>query len=673
MSEIIKDDLIDLNFRPGIHDEDINYNFRLLQKWIEEERLQLGGYGIVEGFELTKNLPKFEIIISSGQLVNKTGKKIHMAKHVVQVGPPVYQKYRETIIVDNTGIIKLKFPIYSDAIHAQILYSLPEHRIKPLRDEFRIINTETKQNIPYISIVENLVMVSADLAGTKVDVEYLYSNDRIDAIFAAQDGSHYLYQKGIISTGPSSPDIDKYKDKYFLLGFAYWHIGTTVDVELLGLNRAYRPILVDKQNILYLNGEPYKKSKFIYFVEPKNPELNDIWYDKVSNVLYIWKNNNGVMGWFPINDQTDSPIKNEFLFTTENNPEDLQTFLFGEHQTDMLFMPRTNALDIYIDNAPLMQDQFTEIIKKGRHSYEDVGIGFKLNDPLDRATPVQVAVYRTVKSTPQRETFQRMAMFSSENYQLYNGNSKNLFITFIEESNTHMFYEIGEEQLEVWVNGKRLRRNIDFFEALISGDKATAKDKGTLSDRFLISKNVELHLGDSIQHRIIRHMWSYENLQKVIDKLTDAAEYAKKAVGILPVGANSLQDEIDNISYNSEKRFKDLEDSVENLVKKEIKPDDFIKKEDKITEDNLPDEIKNKLFKKAFYQGPFTVKPVLTLKDCKTTDYFNVFYIDKDGKLSILIHDIDYKLMPSDENVILALSNTISQKNAHVYVTGINF
>ena len=42
--------LNELDFSPGIRASDINENFELLKRWIEEERLRVSGWGIVEGF-----------------------------------------------------------------------------------------------------------------------------------------------------------------------------------------------------------------------------------------------------------------------------------------------------------------------------------------------------------------------------------------------------------------------------------------------------------------------------------------------------------------------------------------------------------------------------------------------------------------------------------------------
>lgn len=666
---MIENKLLDLDFRPGIHDEDINFNFNLIKEWIERERLRIGGWGIVEGFELTKDLPNWSIHIGKGTFINKKGEEIIMEPYTQVVGPPVYQKYRETLTVSDKGVITLKFPVYSDAIHAQVLYNLPEHKIKPLETELTIKEADTSDNVPYIAIVDNTILVSQEWAGYTVNVNYLYSNDRIDAIFVAQDGSGFLYQKGIISTSPSSPDIKEYENDYFLLGFAYWHIGTTVDVELLNLNRYLRRVYVDPNNVLYLNGEVYKKSKFIYFVEPENPEKDDIWYDEKTNTLYIWREKDGVYGWIPINDQSDCPIKNGYIFTEEKNPKDLQTFLFSNNQTDLYFIPGIDALDIYIDNAPLMKDQFTEVIRKGEHDYEDIGIGFKLIEPLDRATPVQVMVTRAVRGVPQRETFQRMAIFTEENSRPYTGSRLFHTDTTLGTSKNAQ-YEVGEQQLEVWINGIRQRRNTDFYEALSNGTQATDKDKGELSDVFMLATGKSINSGDVVTYKITRHMWSYENLQKVIDKIEEDATYARKAVGEIGDGKD-LKTQVDTFETNTSNRLSDMERSIANIKKTVPDTSNFVSKSDKISLSQLDDSVTSKLFANAFYVGPVTADASITVPNTKTTDYFNVMYIT-DTKSVPLIYNTDYTLVQNGSSVVLALNNKLVSSAASLYISGIH-
>ena len=137
----------------------------------------------------------------------------------------------------------------------------------------------------------------------------------------------------------------------------------------------------------------YKKPKFIYFEEPENPEKNDLWYDSETNTIYIWKETDGDFGWVAINDFSTLALRDKKIWTIEDFPEDAQTFMFNDDETNLFYVPDTSALEIIIDNVPLMSDQFDEIIIKSDKDYLSNGRGFRLKDPLDRPTYVECIVH----------------------------------------------------------------------------------------------------------------------------------------------------------------------------------------------------------------------------------------------------------------------------------------
>jgi hypothetical protein len=596
----VNNTLLNLDFRPGIRDEDINYNFDLIKDWIDRERLRVGGWGIVEGFEFTKDLPNFAVNISKGTLINEQGEEVIVDPYREIVGPPVYQKYQETVTVASDGTITLKFPVYSEQLHADVYYIPPEHISAPVDAEFSI-TTEENTKLQFLNIYKNHIIVNTEHAGKTVTVDYLYANDRIDAVFLKKDGSDYLYQKGIISTNPSSPDLSKYTSEYYLIGFCLWHVDTTVDVEFITYGRSFRKVFVDRNNILWLNGKKYIESKFIYFIEPESPEENDLWLDDKTNILYVWKKKNGIYGWQAVNDQSDVPIRSTYLFSIENNPEDMQTFLFPTENTDLIFIPGMRSLDICIDNTPLMIDQFSEVVEKGLHDYEDRGIGFKLIEPLDEKTPVQVTVTHAVRSMPEQETFQRMAIFTEENFQPYNENTGKVFFT-------ELPYEAGEQQLEVWLDGKRLTRNIDFKETIETGLDVTDTDKGKMTTSFRLL--CPLTSGQRVTHKVTRHMWSYENLQKVVDTIEKNTDTAL-------TNSIATQKELTTLSDNVSKNISEINTKISSTVMPDLTI--YQKKTDVITKSQLT-EIKKNLFTNTFYLLT-AANSVTTLSNISDTDY----------------------------------------------------
>ena len=65
--------LINLDFTPGIKAKYINDNFELIKKWITNERLRIGGWGLVEGFDITTDDKNFTVDISEGIFINREG------------------------------------------------------------------------------------------------------------------------------------------------------------------------------------------------------------------------------------------------------------------------------------------------------------------------------------------------------------------------------------------------------------------------------------------------------------------------------------------------------------------------------------------------------------------------------------------------------------------------
>ena len=651
--------LINLDFTSGIHDADLNYNFNLIDEWIRRERLRTGGAGVVNGFNFTKDLPNWNINISSGELINKNGEQILVDATSIYAGPPTYSVMQETLTVDQDGKINLKFPVYANSIQAQVLYNPPDHNIKPKDSEFNIKIKDTTQSVNYQSIVSNIIYVDSSMYNIEVTVTYQYSNDRIDAVFIDKIGKNFLYQKGIISTSPSSPDIKQYAENYYLLGFAYWHVNTTVDVEFITVGRPYTHIFVDNDtDILYINGSPYKQSKEIYFIKPDSPELQDFWYDSDSNTLYVYKASNGTTGWYAVNDKSDMPIRSTYMYTEENFPEDDQTFLFPDSNIDLKYTPGLNELSIIIDNAPLMNDQFTEVIQKGNYDYENIGIGFKLIQPLDRVTPVQVDVIHAVRAVPQNETFQRMAIFTYENYIIYSSTSYPTRIFTIPEAE----YEIGENQLEIWKNGLRLINGVDFSELTSSQEITTDNDKGSLSNYFKI--NIDLSNNDKIYYKITRHMWSYENLQKVVDGIEKTANDAKEI-------ADTTKEEIDTVVDNVNKQLSGVENDINDLKNSIPNQASFIQKgTGNVSIDYLDSNTKSKLFSKSF-NGLYTANALTNISNIKSTDFILISYSSSTIN-RILINGTDYTLQDDANSLNVILNSQLVSSSASIYVTGIS-
>ena len=173
-------------------------------------------------------------------------------------------------------------------------------------------------------------------------------------------------------------------------------------------------------------------------------------------VSYRIERTDGFMEWVTINDTSYIDLEERFIWSPEDmeNEEidfehDKQHFFFHATKNKaMLFTPDSNALEIMINQIPLHNDQFKEItmidaiasddadmiksklvnyygypeefdMEDVHEDYENIGIGFKLNSPLDENSYVEVRVKHRVNSSPIAKRFQRSATFVAEGTETY--------------------------------------------------------------------------------------------------------------------------------------------------------------------------------------------------------------------------------------------------------------
>ena len=653
--------LNDLDFSAGIRSEYIDENFDLIRRWIEAERLRIGGWGLVEGFELSRNLSDFTVHVTDGIIINEDGEEVRVDEHTFQVGPPVYKELVEELTVGKEGLITLSYAPYSNIQKHTIIYNPPEYS-ELSAEEFDIINLDTGSHLSVRDIRfidENFCIVNNELAGARVRVSYLYANDRIDAIMLKKDGSEYIYEIGIISTSPSQEVIQDYLNKgYYLIGFAYWHIGKEVDVEFITVDRTYRPIFVDEDNNLYLNGKLYTGHKFIYFIEPDNPLENDLWYDVENEILYIWRpNENGEYEWMPVNDL--SRFQREYgVFTELENPDDLQTFTFDNKQ-NLRFVPGQNQLTIVIDQVVIMKDQYDELSESS--TYDDnvvTGYGFKLKNPLERPSIVEVYVDHSVTTKGvHSELFNHIAAFTDMYDFLVTDPEVKDFTCKAE-------YENNNNQLEVFLNGIKLRKDAEFIELTAEGETTTIEDINKLSDKFRIL--VELQNEDIVSYKITRFMATYDNLRVVTDTLNEKVE---KAVSDL----DTTKLEFNEVVTNVNQAIEDFSQSNQELINKiNSISEDMISKSAKVAIDDLQEEVKNKLNNGAVYLTQPANNSLITIKALKETDFISIYWIQDLTRL-ILIRNEDYSISPvEDGGINIELEPNWIADDAKIYIEGVS-
>lgn len=798
--------LIDLDFSPGIKAQYINFNFQLLYDWLKRERLRLGGWGIVEGFDLTYNPNNFTVTVSEGILINQDGDEVIIPSHMFSVGDINYRKVSTMYEVSEEGKIVLNDYVYLTEQHKTLTYN-PPNTIQMFDDETLKVTDSDGFVVPIVRVLGKSLWVNERYSGEVLTVEQTVYEDRTDTVMLHKDGT-YEYLWSIDSPSPSHVDLADY-DETFCIAVLYWQVtdeGTTCD--FFTNHRSYRKIYVDKTNTLYINGEIYEKQKFIYFMEPeeKDREENDLWYNTKDNTLYIWRQIDNEWNWMAVNDHSEIIVKERRFWKPEDNPEDLKTFMFDNEEVNLHYIPGTNALDIIIDNVPLMDDQYEEITVATREKsdiqdqindlqlqiktqqlelelmymnrnnlnreiqvlrkdlkdsktfypkaydpdnddytisdsdisnlrnlmiidqrvtktveeltvllqqiktkedliisyqeqllitqkilageYIERGIGFMLKRPLSHHAYVEVTVTHQVKMKPARETFQRCSVFVKEND-----------ITVTEDGSNQIFrtessYVLGEEQLEVFVDGVKLSKQINEFCELIDTEKEEKlaelidydpnneqmKDlySGTFSNHFKIK--IPLSIGNNVTCRVSKQVWNYDQLDAVVGNIKD---YAKQALSKAVTALNTVTELQGNI-FNI---LDDIRNEI-SIVKAEVEHrEQYYVKGNTIDYADIPLQVKSALMGTPINQ----IKPAVSLnvvfdhitviKDQNGViiggDIFDIFYVTSDISRILVkegtnrnIQDIDYWITPNDNFITITLKDDLINADAVLYLTG---
>lgn len=654
-------ELIDLDFAPGIRADDINTNFKTLEDWLKAERLHAAGWGLITGFDIKVDPKEFTITVSAGKMVNNLGEEIDVPEQKFSAGTMPLIVKKEKIVVPESGSFRLKAYPFSPSKMGNLKYRPPRINEYPDKAEFYMEDKRIGSEVPPMSIEGNNVIVEAGWAGHEISVEYIATENRIDSILIDNDGK-YHYEKSVASTNPSHVNLSDYKNM-FMLGAICWKSGDEINAEVYDNHRTYRTVYVDQNNELWLRGEKYEKSQIIHFVKPETPKERDIWYDAENNRLMIYRTKDGLLGWIPMNEHTSMPARERKVWDETNFPVDRQTFLF-QNEINMRYVPNTNALSIVIDNHPVMSDQFSEITLDDAYENTASGVGFKLVEPLDHDAVVEVIVTHRVRSEPATELFQRAAVFTQEGFDAWDEktNADKIFDT---RSAT---FVLGEDQLEVFLNGLRMDYKRDFVEALETEDgqiesadtKAHPEQKGTVCHLFKVLRDIVD--GDIITFKISKYVWSYDQMQHLIDGIRNNAEKAM-------IKSERLEKELTALQQNISTKFNELEkrvDEVQAGVKATVS--NYMRKTDLIGLPNVEATIKDKLIGSAIEETmPTTsIHPII---NCDIDDIINVFYVDGVGS-RVLIKDTEYVTQTEGKNLRIVLKDYLIKDSAEIYVSG---
>lgn len=644
-----------INFSAGIFSTPLNENFNTIHDWIKKERLRLGGYGISNGFELSYD-NNYGINISSGVLINKDGDEIIINDTNIYCGKPIAEKIEEEIVVEENGKLTLKFKPYSPSNVCLINYDPPTTTVLPDTKEFLISTVDDTRTITPLSIKDKSATISERFTGQTIKVTYYYSNDRIEAIMVKEDSSIVRYA-GIESESPSSADVAEQLKTSFLIGFAHWMVNDTVSVEFIIDDRTYRKVYVDEQNRLWLNGKLYVDASLINYGKPLLPADGDFWYDKEANLLYSWSAK--PQEWRIVNDFSSTVYRELAFWTPEENPEDLQTFMFDTQDLNLRYIPNRNNLEIIIDHIPIMSDQFEEIVVTSKDSIREYGAGFKLCYPLDKKSYVQCIVHQQGSNETIKNIFQKATIFVDENYIAYSATNINQIFM------TDLPYIAGKNQLEVFVNGIKLMKQ-DFNE-MVNQDVVVSKEHyGSKINMFSVTKT--LSPGQIVTYKISRYVWSYNDVHEYVKHIENNGLEALERI-------SSLENRFNLLTNNIEEQLNSIKNSIGNQANAIASMNLYRKKTDEILLSDLSSEIKEKLYQNSS-TIVFNATEVQdkTFQNCNQGDIFIVSYVNSNSGRR-LIEDREYSISFNEDKhtATLSLSSVFMSSENTIYITIIRF
>lgn len=641
--------LKDINFSQGIRSDNIDYNFTALNSEIKRERLRTGGWGLVEGFNLTV-VPSMQVTISDGIIINAYGEEKTIPATTLTFDEPDTIAVTELCLVDNDGKITLKEKAYSANKHGW----LDDDYYQANYPMTELVITDSVNNATIIKAVrvnEDTVYLDATRwGGCKVKVAYTYALDRIDSVFLSTEGTYHI-EKSVMSDSPSHVDLDEYS--WFCICMTNINIGSTNSITVSAGKREYRSVYVDKSNRLYLNGELYEHMQVIHFVQPVPAYDKALWYDIETNMLYIWIQINGKYQWLPVNKPILTLSRDVKLWEPEECPSDLQTFLFADTETNLQFIPGGNQLEIIIDNAPLMKDQFSEITKTTAGG-EVVGVGFKLADPLDAVTHLECRVLHNTQEAPLRTVFQRFANFASSNYVVLDSNA------VASPTITVGSYKVYNDALEIFLDGKRLLKNVDYKELIKDGETyrdATIVDHG--ADSTFIQLLCAITAGQTLSWKIINNVASYADIDDYIEKVQSALQ------GQIDTTKTQIADLQQKATQVTDNEIPAIQASVNSLS---AAVDTKLNNSAVLDWNNMPADFRKQLYSKRI-DLTMTAIAINTLTGVGADRYLQVYLFDTATTNRILINGIDYQISEG-ANPTLALRSELVSGAKTLYVTG---
>lgn len=405
----------------------------------------------------------------------------------------------------------------------------------------------------------------------------------------------------------------------------------------------------------------------------------------------------------------------------ENNyPYKYQYFIFDKiKDLNMLFTPGKHELSLMVNQVPLHADQFDEItvydlftglfpetvveamkkhygwntvtLENLNSDYENMGIGFKLKQPLDvdiaeednGATDlyVEAIVERRVNDGPLKRKLQRSASFSTEKTITLEAEQLDIVID-------EGYYRYDENQLEVYIDGVRLIKNVDFFEGTdLNPDNIIDEDgnvtslpqrrKGARSKQFSLST---ARPNSKLTYRTTTNIYSYDHVTDLLEDMDYNAQTAVKQVDELYTKTVYMQENLDNSLNELRQEIQDIKDLSTKL------DEEYLTRNDVLTESQMPPTIVNNsiqslnhIMTSITYQGGtsnYSIK-----NDCREEDFIVAIKRNVSNQIDkLLIRGVDYNIYNTFnssnvyEDTIFALSSsaaTLTNTGDIIILTGL--
>lgn len=251
---------------------------------------------------------------------------------------------------------------------------------------------------------------------------------------------------------------------------------------------------------------------------------------------------------------------------SEDRPNhDLTNFIFKAEELNLRFTPYKNEMSLMIEQIPLHRDQFieltvedilnsdeltqiaidnygwtTELLQDIKDNNLEVGIGFKLVNSLDRPGFIEVNIQHRVNDSILKNKLQRNASFAKSETITY---EESLYLKDgIATFSTTIPYRYNEEQLDVYINGKRIRTDLII-------ENSTMNVRGSMCNSFSINTaKVNLIEKDEITYKITTNIYSYDHVQSAVEQ---AQEELVNKVTYLEDLIEKLNTKVNNLINNS--------------------------------------------------------------------------------------------------------------------------